>query len=225
MLCSENRPVSTSEAINEQLIEAAELTNAYELAQILREDERFIDLGRFLFALEEWDIEERAHVYDLVPKALAQAGHPVTVGELSRALQRFRSMSVTSMPSLLRRHTEVRDYGFGYYGLRLWGDAAKKFLVSKAHFVNRAIARSEPPLTFGDVCRMLEIPTHGELADRLWRTVKALPKVTLKSLRQNPETLLIHENWSLSRALRAVLANAERPLPAYELQWQLNERF
>jgi hypothetical protein len=49
---------------------------------------------------------------------------------------------------------------------------------------------------------MLEIPTHGELADRLWRTVKALPKVTLKPLRQNPETLLIHENWSLSRALR-----------------------
>jgi hypothetical protein len=67
-------PVSTSEAINEQLIEAAELTNAYELAQILREDARFIDLGRFLFALEEWDIEERAHVYDLVPKA--RAGRP-----------------------------------------------------------------------------------------------------------------------------------------------------
>ncbi len=225
LLRQQNRPVSTWEAINEHLIEAASLINAYELAQILLEDRRFINLGRFLFALEEWGIEEREHVYDLVPKVLAQAGHPVTVNELSAALRRFRSMSTTSMPTLLHRHTDVCDYGFGYYGLRSWGDEAKKYLASKAHFVNRLIARSEPPMTFGDVCRILKIESHGELADRLWRTAKALPKVAIKPLQQTPDTLLIHKNWSLLRALRSVLANAERPLPAYEIQWELNERF
>ena len=37
---------------------AAEI-NGYELAQILREDNRFADLGRMLFALAEWGMEER----------------------------------------------------------------------------------------------------------------------------------------------------------------------
>lgn len=225
LLLNRQRPLSTSEVIKEQPFDWATQTTAPELAQILREDERFIDLGRFLFALAAWGIEEREHLYDLIPKVLAQANHPLNVSEIARELQRFRSASLTSLPAMLRHHPEVNSYGFGYYGLRAWGDAVRDFMVSASTRVNRIIAQSEPPLTFGGLCQILEIPARGSLADRLWQTIKSLRKVTTAPGPPTPETVLSHQNWSLERALYITLARAERALPGYEIQWAINERF
>jgi hypothetical protein len=220
LLESQDRPVSTSEVLNEKTFDWTKLTNAYEVAQVLREDKRFIDLGRFLFALTEWGIEEREYVNDLIPKVLTRVGHPMTSGEISKELQRFRSITATSMASTLRKSSTVRDYGFGYYGLKCWGGESKAFLVSDARLVNRIIRRSEPPLTFRRLCQILEIPPEDSLATPLWRTIESLQKVGREPDVQNAKTLLSHRSWSY-----AVLALANRALPPYEIQWELTDRY
>lgn len=67
LLCEEARPVSTSEVINQEKFEWATLMDAGEVAQALREDPRFTDLGSFLFALTARGGEEQEHVKDLIP--------------------------------------------------------------------------------------------------------------------------------------------------------------
>lgn len=225
LLRDENRPISTSEVCNDNRFNWTRLANAYEIAQVLREDRRFIDLGRFLFGLTKWGIEEREYVNDLIPKVLARVGHPTTTAEVCMELKRFRSVTPTSMSAVLRKSGDVRDYGFGYYGLTSWGDDAKDFLVSEAPFVNRIIARSEPPFTFGALCEVLEITPDTRLAQRLWRTIQYLPKVRVESETLTAEALLSHKSWSLERALYTVLGRADQPLPAYEIQWKVNEYF
>ena len=73
LLQLENRPISTIEASDQKRIKGFEQTNAYEMAQILREDKRFNDLGRQLFALTEWGVRERQYIKDLVPKVFTKA--------------------------------------------------------------------------------------------------------------------------------------------------------
>lgn len=225
LLKDENRPISTSEVCNEQRFNWTRLTNAYEAAQVLREDRRFIDLGRFHFGLAKWGIEEREHVNDLIPNVFNRVGHPMTAAEVSKELKRFRSVTHTSMSAVLQKIGDVRDYGFGYYGLKTWGDDATSFLVSEAPFVNRIIARSEPPLTFGALCKTLNLTADTKSAQTLWRTIQYLPKVRVDSETQTASTLLSHRSWSLERALYTVLGRADHPLPAYEIQWKLNECF
>lgn len=225
LLKREDRPISTSEVCNERMFEWVALTNAYEIAQVLREDDRFTDLGRFLFALTEWGIEEREYVNDLIPRVLASAGHPMTGTAICDELQRFRSITPTSMASVLRGNAEVRDYGFGYYGLKAWGDTSKAFLVSESRLVNRIIGRSEPPFSFGQLCSVLEVSGDDRLADRLWKTVQSLPKVRCQPNEKRIDTVLSHDSWSLERALSALLTQATRALPPYEIQWELGDRF
>jgi hypothetical protein len=225
LLKKENRPISTSEVCNERMFDWLALTNAYEVAQVLREDNRFTDLGRFLFALSEWGIEEREYVNDLIPRVLANAGHPMIGTAICEELQRFRSITPTSMASVLRGNPEVRDYGFGYYGLKAWGDTSKEFLVSEKRLVNRIVGRSEPPFSFGQLCSVLEISEDDPLVDRLWKTVQSLPKVRCRPNEKGPDTVLSHDSWSLERALSTLLTQASRALPPYEIQWELGDRF
>ena len=225
LLKENNRSFSTSDVIGRKLFSWAEIVNSSEAAEILREDNRFTDLGRFHFALAEWDVEEREMVTDLIVKVLRQVNHPLNSTDIGGKIQNFRSITPTSMSSILQQHKAVEDYGYGFYGLKEWNDARREFLVSNKAFVNRAIARSEPPLTFGDLCRKLEIAENETLADKLWRTLRALPKLRFKPNNQSPETTLIHTNWRFERAVQKVLAQAERPLSAYEIQWELGRIF
>jgi DNA-directed RNA polymerase alpha subunit len=225
LLKREDRPISTSEVCNERMFDWVALTNAYEIAQVLREDDRFTDLGRFLFALTEWGIEEREYVNDLIPRVLANAGHPMTGTAICDELQRFRSITPTSMASVLRGNAEVRDYGFGYYGLKAWGDTSRAFLVSEKRLVNRIIGRSEPPFSFGQLCSVLEVSEEPPLADRLWETVQSLPKVRCQPNEKGIDTVLSHDSWSLERALSSLLTQTSRALPPYEIQWELGDRF
>lgn len=225
LLREESRPVSTAEVINGARFDWAGETNAPELAQVLREDDRFIDLGRFLFALAEWGIEEREYVRDLIPKVLAEKGRPMTGREIGRELQRLRSVTPTSMSEILRKTPGVRDYGFGFYGLESWEGKIKESLVTQALLVNRVVMRSEPPLTFGRLCQILDIPLVGRLADLLWHTVRSLSKVKIQSAEMSPDVLLSHQRWNLGRALRVVLEASDRPLPLYEIQWAVNDRY
>lgn len=112
ILSAENRPVSTIEAIERRLIPEYQ-SNSYELAQIVREDDHFIDLGRHLFALATWGIQERDRVKDLVPKVFAEAGCVLTAADTLKRLTRFRSVSPYSIGNLLQKHSSIKSFGFG----------------------------------------------------------------------------------------------------------------
>jgi len=225
LLKQQNRPVSTAEVVNFRRFNWAEQTNTCELACIVREDDRLIDLGKFLFALAEWGIEEREYVKDLIPKVLQKVGRPLTGTEILARLQQLRSVSPTSIASSLRKHPEVRDYGFGHYGLKTWGDAVRSSIVTDGALVQRVIRRAVPPLTLERLCEILDVPSTGELADKLWQTCSVLPDVLRIPDERSDTSRLIHRSCRLERALVATARQVNRPLPLYEFQWELNERF
>ncbi len=114
LLKENNRSFSTSDVIGRKLFSWAEIVNSSEATEILREDNRFTDLGRFHFALAEWDVEEREMVTDLVVRVLRQVSRPLTSTAIGDRIQNFRSITPTSMSSILRQHAAVEDYGFGF---------------------------------------------------------------------------------------------------------------
>jgi hypothetical protein len=118
LLARKKCPVSTTDVIHNQRFDWVRRTNANELAGLLRADARFIDLGKFLFALTAWGIRKREHVKDLIPRVLARAGRPLTEIEILARLQKFRSLTRGALWANLREHPQVRDYGSGYYGLK-----------------------------------------------------------------------------------------------------------
>lgn len=225
LLKEHKRPFSTTDVIASKIFDWAEETNASETAQILREDERFSDLRRFHFALAEWQMEERGYLRDLIIRVLEQANHPLTATELLEEMQKSRSVAATSLPTILSQTEKLKNFGCGFYGLKIWGNEARDFLLSSREFVHRFVSRSEPPLTFGDLCRKLEIGESGNSADKLWRTLRALPKLRFKPNNQSLGTILVHTNWKFERVIQKILAQAERPLSVYEIQWELNRIF
>jgi hypothetical protein len=225
LLKEENRPISSAEVVNRRRFEWSAQLSSYELACILREDEQLIDLGKFLFALAEWGIEEREYIKDLIPKILEKAGRPLTGTQVLDRLQRLRSVSPTCIASVLRTHSEVRDYGFGHYGLKSWGDSVKAEIVLDGGLIQRIIQRATPPLTFGRLAEILGVPPTGELTDKLWHTCTVSPDVLRIPEERSPGTRLIHRSCRLQRALVATAQEVNRPLPLYEFQWELNERF
>lgn len=225
LLERENRPISSAEVVNVRKFDWAGQTNTYELACILREDGRLIDLGKFLFALTDWGIEEREYIKDLIPKVLEKAARPLTGTQVLDRLQQLRSVSPTCIASALRKHPEIRDYGFGHYGLKSWDESVKGTIVADAGLVQRIIRRATPPLTFARLTEILNVPAQGDLADKLWQTCAALLDVLRIPDERSTSNRLIHRSCRLERALEATAREVNHPLPLYEIQWELNERF
>lgn len=195
LLKDENRPVSTREMLKRNRFNWATNTNVHEVAHILREDERFVDLGRFLFALKSWGLEGREHIKDLIPQALKAAGHPMTATEILKELRRKRSVGRATISAVIRHHTDVKHFGFGYYGLKTWKDIDRSFYVSQPLLVRRIILKTEPPLTFGMLCEKLKIPAKGKLANTLWETIITLRRVKTHPDTMGPDTEIIHKTW------------------------------
>src|SRR5207247_1349420 len=149
-----NRPISASEIVSKRF-RWAEQTNAYELAQILREDERFIDLGRFLFGLAAWGNQERQHLGDLVLRILAEAERPMTAAQVFERLQKFRSFSRPPCPTIMRPGRGIRNYGSAHYGFLSGGESFKFTVAADTAWVERVIRRSDPPLSFNRLCDIL----------------------------------------------------------------------
>lgn len=225
LLKENNRSFSTTEVVAEKLFDWTDHTNAIEAAQILREDLRFKDLRRFHFALAEWEIEERGTLRNLFIEILEHAGHPLTSTEILEQAQKYRSVAATSLPTVLSQTEEIKTFGCGFYGLKIWEEKSRDFLLKNRLYINRFVSRWEPPLTFGDLCQKLGIAEIRNLTDQLWQTLRALPKIKIKSKEKTPETILVHMNWRLERAIQKVLAQDESPLSSHEIQWELNKLF
>ncbi len=225
LLKREGRPTSATEIVSKKLFEWTESTNAYELAQILREDRKFLDLGRFLFALSIWGIEEREHIHDLLPGILSGNNQPMHVAAVSEKLGRLRSASPTSLSASLRKDQRVQDYGFGYYGLKEWGSTKNNFLVNESMLVDRIVRRADPPFRFGELCDVMKVGKDDSLIQQLWKTVKSLRKVEVQDSPIIFETEVRHQSWRLEKAISQVLENTRKPLLPYEIKWELNDRF
>jgi hypothetical protein len=126
LLNQEKRPISTPELIQKHEFGWTRQTNSYELACLLRADARFADLGKFLFALTDWGIQEREYVKDLIQNILELAGQPLTSAEVLQRIQQFRSVAPNSISGHLRKHPLVRDYGSGRFGLKSWNIPAQR---------------------------------------------------------------------------------------------------
>ena len=225
LLKTENHPVSSSEIVSGALFPWAPATNSYELAQVLREDKRFIDLGKFLFALAEWGVEERAFIKDLIPKVLAEIARPATAAEVYDKLKRLRSLSPSSISQQIRGTPRVQDYGFGHFGLKTWGDRAKAQLASSTAFVEQVVRRADPPLRFARLLEILGVPVESKTAQLLWPSIANSTEILQVPATQGPETVLVHKDCSLERALAGIAIEQNCAMPSYEIQWHLNDRF
>ena len=225
LLSAENRPVSTIEAIDRQVIGDCGQANAYELAQILREDSRFADLGRRLFALAEWGVQEREHVKDLVTRVFTESNQALTVEQTLKRLTRLRSVSPYSITNVLQKHPEICSYGFGYYGLKSWASAQKEIILRDRATIERAVRRAAPPISFAGLCATFGVSSEGPQADILWKGCAGSSQLRRAPDMQSSETLLLHKSVSLEQALASIARSLQRPAPAYELQWELSAKF
>lgn len=225
VLESENRPVSTIEAVAHKRIKGFEKTNHYEIAEILREDSRFSDLGRHLFALVEWGVQEREYVKDLVTRVFTESNQALTVEQTLKRLTRLRSVSPYSITNVLQKHSEICSYGFGYYGLKSWGSAQKEIILRDRATIERAVRRAAPPVSFAGLCATFGVSSEGPQADMLWKGCAGSSQLRRAPDMQSSETLLLHKSVSLEQALASIARALQRPAPAYELQWELSAKF
>jgi hypothetical protein len=225
LLQLENRPFSTLEASEQQRIKGFEQISSYEMAHILRADRRFTDLGRHLFALTEWGVQEREYIKDLLPQVFAKANRALTVEQIFEKISRFRSVSPSSITNYLRKHSEIRSYGFGYFGLKSWNGLQKEVILRDRGAIENAVRRATPPMSFATLCDNLGIPANGIQAEILWKTCTGSSKLRRAPEKQSPETLLLHKYVSLEQSLATIARTMQHPAPAYELQWELNAKF
>jgi hypothetical protein len=224
-LRQQNRPISTIEAVGHSFAQDLRAFNSYEMAQVIREDQRFTDLGRRLFGLAEWGIQERQYIKDLLPRVFREAQRALTVGQTLERLTRLRSVSPYSITNYLQKHPEIRSFGFGYYGLKEWGDAERRVILTDRIAVERAVRRAPQPVSFEQLCTAFAVPAESEEAGLLWKSCAGSPKLRRAPDAQKPETLLLHKCVSLEQCLANISRTLQRPAPAYELQWELNSKF
>ena len=225
LLRKENRPISTIEVRNKRSVALPSGVNSYELAEILREDTRLIDLGRQLFGLTKWGVQERERVKDLLPKILAQADRPLTASEMYERLTKFRSATLPGLSNILREHPKIVRLEFEHYGLRSWGDSRNEFFVTKRSIVERVVRHADPPITFAELCKVFKISAEGPDAGLLWKTCTASKRLRRAPDRRGENTLLMHNAVSLEQALASIARTLARPAHAYELEWELCAKF
>ncbi len=191
LLVREKRPISTTEVVGKNLFEWTRQTTASEATEILREDERFKDLGRFLFVLAEWQIEEREPIKNLIVRVLEESDKPLTATEIGREIQNYRSIAATSMPTFLRQHTEIITFDLGYYGLKSKGKY-REFFTTDRKFLNRFL-KNTAPQTFAELCRKLKIADDDADAQLLWAALQMIPKLRFTPNYYLPETIISYK--------------------------------
>lgn len=203
LLARQNRPFSTYEIIGDHYFGWAALTNEYELAAILRADDRFVHSGKMAFGLKEWRIKRAVTRFEAVEKALASAGRPLPAYKIRSEVRRQRPLRRdASLTPLLRTHPNLSYHGQGYYGLKSWGNRAKQMLAADLMYVNRVIVHSTEPLTFEHLCQTVGVPSTGPLAAVLWETVRSAPKVRIEKGDRDVDAVICHTYWGKRSAER-----------------------
>lgn len=201
LLKRENRSFSTYEIIGDNYFAWAALTNEYELAAILKADDRFVKSGRLTFSLKEWGLERAVTVFEAVEEVLAKVGRPLPAYKIRAEVLRLRPMG-KGVSNVLRTHPNLSCHGQGYYGLKSWGKRAKTMLAADLRYVNRVIVQSTEPLTFEQLCQAVGVPSTGPLAAILWETVRSAPKVKIERGARDVDAVICHSYWGKRSAER-----------------------
>lgn len=199
LLKKQQRSFSTKEIIYEKLFPWTSRINASELALVLREDLRFTDLGRLNFGLKEWSARKREKVADLIVKVLREADHPLQPIEMKQEIQKRRTVHEAGLSTIIRQHDDVKEYGYGFYGLKEWKEDKWEYLLSNETFVYRVLIMSETPLKFGDMCKRLGIDKNQMLVKTLWERLQTMPKTELKPNQKAPGTLVLYNSFGKIR--------------------------
>lgn len=199
----ENRPFSTYEIIGDNYFAWAALTNEYELAAILKADDRFVSSGRMAFGLKQRGTERAVTLFEAVEEVLATVGRPLPGYEIRKEVRRRRPLRRdASITNLLRTHPNLSCHGHGYYGLKSWGNRAKRMLAADLMYVNRVIVHSTEPLTFEQLCQTVGVPSTGPRAAVLWETVRSAPKVKIEKGDRDVDAIISHSYWGKRSAER-----------------------
>jgi len=199
LLKKQHRSFSTKEIIFDKLFGWTEKLSPGELAQILREDPQFVDLGRLNFVLRGWNIRKREKIADLIIKILREADHPLMPIEMKQEIQKRRTVNESGLSPIIRQHPLIKKYDYGFYGLKEWGDDKIEYLLSNETFVYRILIMSETPLRFGDMCKRLGIEKNQMLVKILWERLQTMPKTELKPNRKAPDTQVLYNSFGKIR--------------------------
>ena len=173
--------------------------SAGELAQIMREDPRFVDLGRLNFVLRGWNIRKREKIADLIIRTLREANHPLMPIEMKQEIQKRRTVNESGLSPIIRQHPLIKKYDYGFYGLKEWGDEKMEYLLTNETFVYRILIMSETPLRFGDMCKRLGIEKNQMWVKILWERLQTMPKTELSPNRKAPDTLVLYNSFGKMR--------------------------
>lgn len=194
-----HRSFSTKEIISDKLFGWTDKISAGELAQIMREDPRFVDLGRLNFVLRGWNIRKREKIADLIIRTLREADHPLMPIEMKQEIQKRRTVNESGLSPIIRQHPLIRKYDYGFYGLKEWGDEKMEYLLTNETFVYRILIMSETPLRFGDMCKRLGIEKNQMWVKILWERLQTMPKTELSPNRKAPDTLVLYNSFGKMR--------------------------
>jgi hypothetical protein len=165
VLQHKKRPVSTIEVVRQKQYGWTELTNEYEITHVLKEDPSLIYLGRFLFALKAWSINERENIKDIIYRVMRDASRPLTSKEIYNSVLRERYVAPTSISTILRADTRFFDSGFGYFSLKN-DKLDPSYFLENHRLIGKLIARLEPPLTLGNLLEKLGIKPQSISEDK-----------------------------------------------------------
>ena len=106
-------------------------------------------------------------------QALGQRIVAVDLGEeaLDR-LKRLRSASAAGLSKIVQRHPEIRAFGFGYFGLNAWGNAETEVILRDRSASERAVRRSEFPISFSALCDLFSVDPADVRAGVLWKAAR-----------------------------------------------------
>lgn len=199
LLKKRKRSYSTKEVIFEKMFDWTDKISPGELAQILREDPRFVDLGRLNFVLRGWNIRKREKIADLVIRTLREANHPLMPIEMKQEIQKRRTVNESGLSPIIRQHPLIKKYDYGFYGLKEWGEEQWEYLLKNETFIYRILIMSETPLRFGDMCKRLGIEKNQMWVKILWERLQTMPKTELKPNRKAPDTLVLYNSFGKMR--------------------------
>jgi len=98
----------------------------------------------------------------LKTEIFAKANRALTAEQTLERLSRLRSVSPYSISNILQKHSEIRSFGFGYFGLKNWDGLHKEVILRDRGAIERAVRRATPPLSFATLSKGESKPLQYE---------------------------------------------------------------
>ncbi|MFB6306675.1 MAG: DNA-directed RNA polymerase subunit alpha C-terminal domain-containing protein [Flavobacteriales bacterium] len=105
----------TSEWISEEF---GEEVNGYEMSVHLRKDERFEYLGRMIYTLSEWEVDDRQELDEIILQAFEEKGQPLHRKEILEYIRKMRSVKSYTLQGVIEGSEEIYKYENGFFGTK-----------------------------------------------------------------------------------------------------------